>query len=98
MKKNSLLSLIAGQQGFSLIELLVTMLIVVIVLTMNTSTLGVALKQSKQQMQAAGAGMDKIAGLDVLRMDIESAGYGLPWSFSGAINYREGCFRHGSLL
>ena len=86
--KNAI-SLIRSQKGLSLIELIITMAIIVIVLTMNTSTLGVALKQSKQQMQAAGAGMDKIAALDVVRMDIEHAGYGLPWSFQNAINYAE---------
>jgi len=81
--------LLNNESGLSLIELIVTMLIVVIVLTMNTSTLGVALKQAKQQMQASGAQMDKIAGLEILRMDVESAGYGLPWSFKNAINYSE---------
>jgi len=81
--------LLSNESGLSLIELIVTMLIVVIVLTMNTSTLGVALKQAKQQVQASGAQMDKIGALEILRMDVEGAGYGLPWSFKNAVNYSE---------
>jgi len=33
--------------------------------------------------------MDRIVGLEILRIDLEHAGFGLPWSFQGAINYSE---------
>ena len=89
MKKKPKISL--NQKGVSFIELLIVMTLVVIVLMMNTDTLGVIFRQSRQQTQAVGAQMDRIVGLEILRTDIEHAGFGLPWSFqnSQSINYDE---------
>ena len=87
MKKKT--SILRGQKGVSFIELLIVMTLVVIVLTMNTDTFGVIFRQSRQQTQAVGAQMDRVVGLEMLRTDLEHAGFGLPWSFQGAINYSE---------
>ena len=87
MKKKT--SILQGQKGVSFIELLIVMTLVVIVLTMNTDTFGVIFRQSRQQTQAVGAQMDRVVGLEILRTDLEHAGFGLPWSFQGAINYSE---------
>ncbi len=77
------------QDGVTLIELLITMALVMIVLTMNTDTFGVIMTQSRQQTQAVGSEIDRIVGFQVLRRDIEHAGYGLPWSFQNSISYSE---------
>jgi prepilin-type N-terminal cleavage/methylation domain-containing protein len=82
-------SILQDQKGVSLIELLVVMALVVIVLMMNTDTFGVIFRQSRQQTQAVGAQMDRVVGLEMLRTDLEHAGFGLPWSFAGSINYSE---------
>jgi Tfp pilus assembly protein PilW len=87
MRKKHLI--LQDQKGVSFIELLVVMTLVVIVLMMNTDTLGVIFRQSRQQTQAVGAQMDRIVGLEILRTDLEHAGFGLPWSFQGAITYSE---------
>ena len=87
MKKKT--SILQGQKGVSFIELLIVMTLVVIVLTLNTDTFGVIFRQSRQQTQAVGAQMDRVVGLEMLRTDLEHAGFGLPWSFQGAINYSE---------
>jgi len=87
MKKKT--SILQGQKGVSFIELLIVMTLVVIVLTMNTDTFGVIFRQSRQQTQAVGAQMDRVVGLEILRTDLEHAGFGLPWSFQGTINYSE---------
>ena len=87
MKKKT--SILRGQKGVSFIELLIVMTLVVIVLTMNTDTFGVIFRQSRQQTQAVGAQMDRVVGLEMLRTDLEHAGFGLPWSFQGTINYSE---------
>ena len=79
MKKKT--SILQGQKGVSFIELLIVMTLVVIVLTMNTDTFGVIFRQSRQQTQAVGAQMDRVVGLEILRTDLEHAGFGLPWSF-----------------
>lgn len=89
MKKRAIL--LSNQDGVSLIELLIVMTLVVIVLTMNTDTFGVIFRQSRQQTQAVGAQMDRIVGLEILRTDLEHAGYGLPWAFQNAntVSYDE---------
>ena len=87
MKKKT--SILRGQKGVSFIELLIVMTLVVIVLTMNTDTFGVIFRQSRQQTQTVGAQMDRVVGLEILRTDLEHAGFGLPWSFQGTINYSE---------
>jgi len=87
MKKK--ITIIRNEKGVSFIELLVVMTLVVIVLMMNTDTLGVIFRQSRQQTQSVGAQMDRIVGLEILRTDLEHAGFGLPWSFQGAISYQE---------
>ena len=82
-------SFIAKEEGASLVELLVAMAIVIIVVTMNTGTIDMIVKQSRQQTQSVAGAMDRIVGLEMLRADAELAGFGLPWSFQGAINYSE---------
>lgn len=88
MKKRSIV--FGNQKGVSLIELVIVMALVVIVLTMNTDTFGVIFRQSRQQTQTVGAQMDRIMGLEILRTDLEHAGFGLPWSYPGTLtNYIE---------
>jgi len=79
------------RDGVTLIELLIVMALVVIVLAMTTNTLPIIFRQSRQQAQVVSAQMEGIIGLDILRSDIEHAGYGLPWSFqpSTSISYSE---------
>jgi prepilin-type N-terminal cleavage/methylation domain-containing protein len=77
------------KDGVTLIELLIVMALVLIVLAMTTDTLPIIFRQSRQQSQVVGAQIEGIIGLDILRSDIEQAGYGLPWAFQSAINYSE---------
>jgi prepilin-type N-terminal cleavage/methylation domain-containing protein len=78
-----------GQRGFSLVELLVATAIIAIVIMMSSNLFTVVIAQSGQQAKVAGSGMDSIIGLNILRYDIEHAGYGLPDGFQGSINYLE---------
>jgi type II secretory pathway pseudopilin PulG len=87
MKKK--FAIFRDQRGVSFIELLIVMTLVVIVLTMNTDTFGVIFRQSRQQTQAVVAQMERVVGLEILRTDLEHAGFGLPWSFQGTISYTE---------
>ncbi len=78
-----------NRKGFTLIELMITMLIAVIVLGGAASLFGTVLTLYKQQGKIAEAGMDRLVGLEILRKDIEHAGYGLPWGFQSGIAYNE---------
>ncbi len=69
-----------GENGFTLIEVMVTTLILVIVLG-AASTLFVNLMRAyKQQSKIAESSMEGILGFEVLRQDIQHSGFGLPWN------------------
>jgi prepilin-type N-terminal cleavage/methylation domain-containing protein len=67
------------KKGFSLIELVVTIFIFAIVMAIVTNAFIPALKHYKQQSKIAETEVEKIIGLEILRMDLELAGAGLPW-------------------
>ncbi|MCL4491598.1 MAG: PilW family protein [Nitrospirae bacterium] len=77
--------MIKKQAGFSIIELLIVMALFVVVLAITTTTSTTILRQSTQQAKVAETQMESIVGLEMLRLDIGQAGYGLPWSYSGAL-------------
>jgi prepilin-type N-terminal cleavage/methylation domain-containing protein len=73
-----------GRSGFTLVELMIT--IVVLFLVMNAvfsfflGTISIYKKESK----IIETGVETIVGLEILRKDVESAGYGLPWRITAA--------------
>jgi prepilin-type N-terminal cleavage/methylation domain-containing protein len=71
-------------KGFTIIELLLVMLIMGFVLTAGSSMFVGLLRGYKQQSKIAETNIEGIIGLEILRRDIDSAGYGLPWNMSGA--------------
>jgi len=77
------------QHGFSLIELLIVMGLLAIVAAMAMDAFTVILKQSGQTMKTVTTEIDQTIGLDILRSDIEQAGFGLPWTFKNSITYAE---------
>jgi len=69
--------------GITLIELMITMAISIIVLMALFESFLLVLKSYKQQTKIAEANIEKLAGLEILRKDIEMAGFGLPWDLNG---------------
>jgi prepilin-type N-terminal cleavage/methylation domain-containing protein len=67
------------QSGFSLIELIITMTVFVIAIAVATSIYVPMLTQFKQQSKVSETQVERLVGLDILRRDLEQAGYGLPW-------------------
>jgi len=67
-------------RGFTLVELMITLVIVVIILAAIFSTHLRILKGFKSQTKIAETQMQHTIGLELLRYDIEMAGYGLPYS------------------
>jgi prepilin-type N-terminal cleavage/methylation domain-containing protein len=70
-----------GQDGFSLIELLIVTAIIAVVIIISSDTFVIMLKQTGQESKVVGSEIDSIIGIGILRYDIEHAGYGLPWKF-----------------
>jgi type II secretory pathway pseudopilin PulG len=71
-----------NSKGYTLIELIVVMGIFIGVLLLTTSAFENMLKKTGQQMKSAESQIEGIIGLEMLRYDVEHAGYGLPWAYS----------------
>lgn len=77
-----------GQRdGVTLIELLIVMAVVMFVLTAASQFLSSMITQFKQQTKIAETNIESAVGLQILRRDILSAGFGLPTSMT--ITYQE---------
>jgi type II secretory pathway pseudopilin PulG len=81
--------MIRRETGFSLLELLLVVLIMGFVLAASSDMFVSLLRGYKQQSKIAETNIEGIIGLELLRRDIESAGYGLPWSIPAGTTYRE---------
>lgn len=75
-----------GTSGFSLIELIVVFAIFGILMTMVFSSFIPVLQRNSQQGRISETKLETGIGLDLLRADLEHAGFGLPWSFPVAPN------------
>lgn len=80
--------MIRNRDGFTLVELMVTMVVFVMVIAASSSVFTGLLTQFKQQSKIAESNIEGVVGLEILRSDIEHAGYGLPWIVSG-VAYQE---------
>lgn len=81
--------LFRNKQGYTLVELIVVMAIFITVIMISATAFENIVYRSLQQTKSAETQIEGIVGLEVLRADLEQAGYGLPWEFSTAITYGE---------
>jgi prepilin-type N-terminal cleavage/methylation domain-containing protein len=78
--------MIGRKRGFTLIEVMIALVVMLLVMNAVTTFLvgvkgrGGVLNMFKQQSKIAQSGMDSIIGLEILRKDLEHAGYGVPWN------------------
>lgn len=75
--------MIKREEGFTLIEMLVTMVVFVIAIAAASQMFINMLTQFKQQGRIAESNIEGIVGLELLRRDVGHAGYGLPWIMGG---------------
>ena len=76
-------------EGFSLVELIVAMAIFVTVIMVTTTTFTTILTKGSQQAKSTETQIEGIVGLELLRADLQQAGFGLPWSYQSPITFRE---------
>jgi len=65
--------------GFSILELVITLAIAMLVLAAATTFFIGALRQYKIQTKIVETNVEGVLGLELLRQDLESLGFGLPW-------------------
>lgn len=74
----------ADNRGFSLTELVVVMGIFLTVMLITSNAFKVIANSSSQQSKSLETQIGGIVGLEVLRADLEQAGFGLPWTFQNS--------------
>ena len=81
--------MIKKQAGFTMVELLITMVIFVFVMAAGSQIFSGLLTQFKQQSKISEANVEGIVGLEILRRDLEHMGHGLPWIIPATVGYQE---------
>lgn len=81
--------MIYSSRGFTLVEMIVVMAMFVIVIAAAGNTFSRIMRYSAQEAGMAESNIEGVVGLEMMRKDISSAGFGLPWSFQAVIAYKE---------
>ena len=68
-----------NNNGFTLVELIVVIGIFVVVIAITGKGLNAVLKHVSLQSKIAEGNIEGVLGLEMMRRDISSAGFGLPW-------------------
>ncbi|ACM21417.1 type IV pilus minor pilin PilW [Geotalea daltonii FRC-32] len=78
-----------NKKGYTLVELLVVMAIFITVIMISSSAFEKITQTAGQQSRSVETQIEGQVGLNLMRFDIEHAGYGLPWSFRSPLTYPE---------
>jgi type II secretory pathway pseudopilin PulG len=70
--------------GFSLVELMISMVMFLLVISATTQFFSSQFDQFKRQSRIAESSVEGMIGLEMMRLDISHAGFGLPWQMNGA--------------
>ncbi len=70
------------EDGFTMVELMITMVIFVIVIAAASQVFTGLLTQFKQQSKIGETDIEGAVGLEILRRDLAHAGSGLPWTLT----------------
>lgn len=88
-----------NNSGYTLLELLITMGLVVVVLAITGSAFNSILKSTGRLTSSEESNIEGVVGLEMFRHDLQQAGFGLPYSFSSpAPSYAEAAIAPASLL
>jgi len=76
-------------RGFTLVEVIVVMAIFMVIIIISTQAFNKILSVSSQQTKSAESDTQGVVGLEMLRVDLEHAGYGLPWLLNFTAEFDE---------
>jgi prepilin-type N-terminal cleavage/methylation domain-containing protein len=71
--------MIRREEGFTLVELMITMVVFVLVIAAASSIFSSLLNSFKQQSKIIESNIEGVAGLEMIRVDVQQAGFGIPW-------------------
>jgi len=71
--------MIKREEGFTLVELMITMVVFVLVIAAASSIFSSLLNSFKQQSKIIESNIEGVVGLEIMRVDVQQAGFGLPW-------------------
>ncbi len=77
--------------GFSILELVIAFAIVMLVLAAATTFFISTVRQYKVQTKIIETNVEGILGLELLRQDLESLGFGLPWDNVAVLQRGQRC-------
>lgn len=81
--------MLTSRKGFTLVEMIVVMTVFVIVIMITGDAFKTILTQVLKVTKSEESNIEGVVGLEMLRHDLQQAGYGLPYSFLASISYRE---------
>lgn len=82
----------SNRKGFTLVELIVVMAVFTVVLMITADSFKTILFQMGKITKSEESNIEGVVGLEMLRHDLQTAGFGLPFSFQSAIKYPEAGF------
>lgn len=82
-------TLLSSESGFSLVELIIVMGIFIVAIMLSSDAFNRIASVSTQQIKASESNIQGIIGLEIMRADIEHAGYGLPWIVPFVADFEE---------
>lgn len=74
--------MIRNQNGFTLVELIVTMGVFIFVIMITSDAFNVIITQSSRLMKSEESNIEGMIGLEQFSHDIQQGGFGLPYAFS----------------
>jgi hypothetical protein len=85
---------VLSSKGFTLVELIIVMALFMGVIIISSQAFNKILSVSTQQTKSSESDTQGVIGLEMLRVDLEHAGYGLPWvlSFPAEFDEVQGAF------
>ena len=84
-------------KGFSIIELLITIVIVALIMSAAYYTYTTIFRGMKEEGESTELQMEKVIGLELLRLDIEHAGYGVGNTTDKIIEWNNGLIIRSTL-
>lgn len=86
-----------SRKGFTLVELIIVMAIFMTIIIISSQVFNTILSQSTIQTKSSQSDIQGVIGLEIMRSDLEHAGYGLPWQIGFVAEFDEGQAAVGDL-